>query len=157
MFAALLGAPVRLLPLSLQARAVEPVLARVFRSRIDSGDLDFLHDAVIGIMVTDMALDWRFTLIDRRLRMQPGRSPDVSIRGGLAEFLLLAGRREDPDTLFFERRLMIEGNTELGLQVKNLLDELELEELPAPLRRIVDAGSLLAAGGGIQRSTKARS
>ena len=35
-------------------------------------------------------------------------------------------RQEDPDTLFFHRRLSIEGDTELGLLVKNLLDRIEL-------------------------------
>jgi predicted lipid carrier protein YhbT len=34
----------------------------------------------------------------------------------------LALRREDPDTLFFSRRLVLEGDTELGLVVKNALD-----------------------------------
>ena len=31
-------------------------------------------------------------------------------------------RLEDPDTLFFSRRLVIEGDTELGLALKNALD-----------------------------------
>jgi hypothetical protein len=34
----------------------------------------------------------------------------------------LALRREDPDTLFFTRRLVLEGDTELGLALKNALD-----------------------------------
>lgn len=39
---------------------------------------------------------------------------------------VLAQRQEDPDTLFFNRRLSMEGDTELGLVVKNTLDGLEL-------------------------------
>ena len=31
-------------------------------------------------------------------------------------------REEDPDTLFFNRELQIEGDTALGLTTKNLLD-----------------------------------
>ena len=42
-----------------------------------------------------------------------------------AEYLKLLRREEDPDTLFFNRRLDIEGDTELGLIVKNMLDSLE--------------------------------
>jgi len=34
-------------------------------------------------------------------------------------------REEDPDTLFFNRKLVIEGDTELGLIVKNLLDSID--------------------------------
>ena len=39
----------------------------------------------------------------------------------------LALRLEDPDTLFFDRRLRIEGDTDLGLTVKNSLDAVELD------------------------------
>ena len=42
------------------------------------------------------------------------------------DFLRMARREEDPDTLFFSRRLSMEGDTELGLVVKNSLDALEL-------------------------------
>ena len=40
-------------------------------------------------------------------------------------FYQLLQRQEDPDTLFFNRRLSIEGDTELGLMVKNTLDALD--------------------------------
>ena len=53
--------------------------------------------------------------------------PDLSISGSVHAFLLLATRREDTDTLFFQRRLRTEGDTELGLAVKNFLDGLEPE------------------------------
>ena len=45
------------------------------------------------------------------------------------DFLLLAQRQQDPDTLFFSRRLSMEGDTELGLVVKNALDAIELPVL----------------------------
>jgi predicted lipid carrier protein YhbT len=37
----------------------------------------------------------------------------------------LAARAEDPDTLFFQRRVSFEGETETGLAIKNALDALE--------------------------------
>ena len=43
--------------------------------------------------------------------------------------MLLAQRKQDPDTLFFSRRLSMQGDTELGLVVKNALDALELPVL----------------------------
>lgn len=51
---------------------------------------------------------------------------DVCFTACAADFLLLATRRVDPDTLFFERRLVIEGDTEAGLKLKNLLDAVEV-------------------------------
>lgn len=55
-----------------------------------------------------------------------GLPADLTISASAYDFLQLAQRREDPDTLFFSRRLSIEGDTELGLVVKNALDALEL-------------------------------
>ncbi len=52
-------------------------------------------------------------------------TPDLSLRANLSAFLQLLTRQEDPDTLFFNRELSIEGDTELGLIVKNMLDAVE--------------------------------
>ncbi|WP_153111970.1 ubiquinone anaerobic biosynthesis accessory factor UbiT [Propionivibrio limicola] len=52
-------------------------------------------------------------------------APDLAFRANLSAFLQLAVRQEDPDTLFFNRALSIEGDTELGLIVKNMLDAIE--------------------------------
>ncbi len=52
--------------------------------------------------------------------------PDLTIGAGAHDFVLLARRQEDPDTLFFSRRLAIEGDTELGLLFKNTLDAIEV-------------------------------
>jgi predicted lipid carrier protein YhbT len=60
--------------------------------------------------------------------------PDVTIRASAADYLALALRREDPDTLFFTRRLAIEGDTDLGLIVKNALDAIDWERLASPRR-----------------------
>ena len=66
-----------------------------------------------------------------------GDKADVSIRGQWKEFLLLASRQEDPDTLFFRRRLVIEGDTDLGLAIKNLLDSLDPDDMPAWLWQLL--------------------
>lgn len=70
---------------------------------------------------------------------RPSAVPDLAIGASAADFMLLAQRREDPDTLFFGRRLSMEGDTELGLLVKNTLDAIELPVfdparfMPAPI------------------------
>ena len=51
--------------------------------------------------------------------------PDLIFRAAANDYLRMARRLEDPDTLFFSRRLVMEGDTELGLIVKNTLDALE--------------------------------
>ncbi len=52
------------------------------------------------------------------------------------DFILLATRREDPDTLFFNRRLVVEDDTVLGLVAKNTLDSIEWSNLAAKLHPV---------------------
>ena len=54
---------------------------------------------------------------------------DLVITASSHDFLQLARRQVDPDTLFFNRRLSMEGDTELGLIVKNAIDAMELPVL----------------------------
>ncbi len=59
----------------------------------------------------------------------PPAAPDLHFTAQLSAFLQMVSRQEDPDTLFFNRSLSIEGDTELGLRVKNMLDALEWPRL----------------------------
>jgi O2-independent ubiquinone biosynthesis accessory factor UbiT len=52
-------------------------------------------------------------------------APDLTIGACAHDLVLMARRQEDPDTLFFSRRLVLEGDTELGLLFKNTLDGLD--------------------------------
>ena len=61
------------------------------------------------------------------------QSPDLAFAANLSAFLQLVARQEDPDTLFFNRELSIEGDTELGLVVKNMLDAVDWPSLPKKL------------------------
>ena len=54
-------------------------------------------------------------------------STDVTISGNLQGFLQLLAGREDPDTLFFQRKLNMEGDTATGVHIKNMLDALEYD------------------------------
>lgn len=56
---------------------------------------------------------------------------DLAFRATLSAYLRLIARQEDPDTLFFKRELSVEGDTELGLMVKNMLDAIEWPKLNA--------------------------
>nr|VFK16894.1 MAG: Predicted lipid carrier protein YhbT, contains SCP2 domain [Candidatus Kentron sp. LPFa]VFK31747.1 MAG: Predicted lipid carrier protein YhbT, contains SCP2 domain [Candidatus Kentron sp. LPFa] len=82
----------------------------------------------ICLAITDTDNSWQFRIQDHRLVQDGYGQPwDVCIRGKLVDFLLLATRAEDPDSLFFARRLSIEGDTETGIHIKNLLDSFEMD------------------------------
>ena len=69
-------------------------------------------------------------------------APDLTIRAHASDFIALARRSQDPDTLFFNRRLSMEGDTELGLMVKNTLDAMELPVFDPRQFRLPDLARL---------------
>ena len=82
----------------------------------------------------DIGLLWYTSVVDGRLVVSSTAKADVSFSADASDLLMIAARKQDPDTLFFQRRLVIEGDTELGLYVKNLMDAIELEQMPKALR-----------------------
>ncbi len=86
-----------------------------------------LNGKRLRISVTDARLSFDFTWQNGRFApCARNAEPDLTIGACAYDFMLLARREEDPDTLFFSRRLSMEGDTELGLLVKNTLDAIEL-------------------------------
>ena len=82
-----------------------------------------LRGKVLRLELKELGTGPQLTLVGPFLLPAFGRA-DVTIKAKLDDYLALALRREDPDTLFFTRRLVIEGDTETGLAVKNALDAL---------------------------------
>jgi O2-independent ubiquinone biosynthesis accessory factor UbiT len=134
------------LPVAPPSLAFSAAANRLLWPALKTLDWQALVGRRYAIRVTDMGLSLRFTVTSRGFAPDSG-APDLTISASARDFLLLIGRREDPDTLFFSRRLVSEGDTELGLTVKNLLDALDPEQvlgrLPLPLawtaRRLLGA------------------
>ena len=84
----------------------------------------------LRLRVTDVQWVFDFEWLHGRFgACQNKGEADLTISASAYDFVLLARRQEDPDTLFFSRRLSMEGDTELGLLVKNTLDAIELPVL----------------------------
>jgi predicted lipid carrier protein YhbT len=148
----LLTLPFGLIPPRLNSAVLAQILNRALKPELDEGELEFLDHRVMRIGVDDARLTYRLTLRQGRLEAaRPGARDDLSIEGNTFEFLLLATRREDPDTLFFNRRLRLGGDTELGLYVKNLLDSIELEGRMGPLLGVLNRATELLSRFGAQR------
>ncbi len=131
-----LGAVVARLPQWPHSAALAAGLNLLLLPLLDGHARAALRGRVVSIRVADLGVDCRVRLVT--IGFVPARAvPEVVIRASAADFLRLARREEDPDTLFFARRLVIEGDTELGLTVKNALDAVEWSPaaLLAALRR----------------------
>ncbi|UCB53784.1 MAG: SCP2 sterol-binding domain-containing protein [Thiotrichales bacterium] len=114
-------------------------LNSIFDESMKDGELDFLQDRVVRITIEDIGIDYRLSFDGEKLVAGTEyESPDLHLKGTLYNYMLLASRREDADTLFFSRRLHMQGDTELGLYVKNFLDGLDMESqrIPAMLEAV---------------------
>ena len=82
------------------------------------------------ITIEDLGLQLRFIceqgIFKPQMSAQANAHPaDVSLSALAIDFFQMASGMEDADTLFFKRRLKIEGDTELGVAVKYWLDASE--------------------------------
>ncbi len=139
-----LALPLSLLPGMAYGQAMVRLLNRLFAPELADGELDFLEGQVMRVEVLDARLSFAISLDKGRLvAVAEKHGHDLSIAGTIYDFLLLATRREDADTLFFNRRLKLGGDTELGLYVKNFLDSLELDERIGPFLKMLDGATNL--------------
>ena len=123
-----LSLPLRVIPSSVHSKALVTTLNRIFHTDLKDGELDFLQGKVVQITIDDAGIEYRFTLNeDKLIAVNKSQLPDLLLNGTVYNYLLLASRREDTDTLFFSRRLHMQGDTELGLYVKNFLDGLDMD------------------------------
>jgi len=124
----------RLLPEAPPAHALALALnAGICIGLVSRDALEPLLGKAVSLEASDLGTRIRVAYDGSRFRSYAGSAAaDLTIRSTVSGFLALALRREDPDTLFFTRRLAMTGDTELGLVVKNLLDAIDWTRLPLP-------------------------
>lgn len=119
--------PLRIIPGAVHAEMLSRVFNHLLRGQPVAARLPEIDGKTVCIHIKDAASEIHFRIGQGRLHpAEPGRA-DVRISGTVEDFWVLATRREDPDTLFFSRRLCIEGDTDAGVHLKNLLDALDYD------------------------------
>ena len=114
-------------------------LRTFFRESIEQHELDILDGRRVCLEIKDAGLKLILGVEHGHpFISNQSQEVDLTISGNLEEFVLLAANREDPDTQFFQRRLAIEGDTELGLEVKNLIYSLDPERFPSVVTLVLD-------------------
>jgi predicted lipid carrier protein YhbT len=99
------------------------VLNRVLLPRLDAEARARLAGQTVEVCVTDFGIRCRLALETRGFA--PARTAGAArlrVAAPAQAFWKLAAGEEDADTLFFERVLVMEGDTEYGLLLKNTLD-----------------------------------
>ncbi len=127
----------------------------LFLPTLDAETKQRLMRRTVAIQVSDAGLDCHISLTSIGFLPALRAAPEVTIRACAWDYYRLARRLEDPDTLFFSRRLTIEGDTELGLLVKNLLDAMDWSHLPGPLGPAIEKLRRLAERSGSRHKPSA--
>lgn len=150
----------QLLPVQLKITMINSVLSKVFAKDCSLGALDFLAGKKTVIDVTDFSFCFVVELCAKTLRVsacseEAKQQADLRVKASSVDFFLLCSGQADPDTLFFQRRLSMLGDTELGLYLKNYLDSFDSQSLlPAHLWQLQQlvASQLQSAHNTPQRS-----
>jgi predicted lipid carrier protein YhbT len=119
--------PLRFFPDAAHAELLARVFNHLLRGQPIATRLPEINGKSVCIHLKDAASKIYFRIEHGRLQPAAAGHTDVRISGTVEDFWQLATRREDPDTLFFSRRLCIEGDTETGVHIKNLLDALDYD------------------------------
>lgn len=121
----------RSLPDSVHSELLSRLFNHLLQGQYMAEQLIDLDGKRLAIRINDTRNELLFRIQRNQLKRQPKTTSaqpwDVRISGTLHDFWLLASRSEDPDTLFFNRTLAIEGETEAGLYMKNLLDGMDFD------------------------------
>jgi predicted lipid carrier protein YhbT len=133
-----IGAAGRHLPRFPASIALATALNVVLRRKLPPELFERLAGRKVAIEVPDLGTVMTFRIHGTRfIPCRDSALPDVQFRASAYDFASLAARQQDADTLFFNRRLMVEGDTELALLVKNSLDTVEAPHARRALRRIL--------------------
>lgn len=119
----------RFVPDKVHTHLLSRLGAHLLKGQEITSRLDFMEGKCLKLTIKDTGNCWQFIIHGNRLveDMKSKEISDVHIQGDLKTFLLLATGNEDPDSLFFSRHLCLEGNTEDGLYIKNLIDAMDFD------------------------------
>ena len=119
----------RSVPDSIHSQLFCRLCTQLLRGQSIVKKLQKLDSKIIRLTITDTGNSWCFRFANEGLEAVTNKhaAVDVHIKGCLKNFLLLATHNEDPDTLFFNQELCLEGNTEDGLYLRNILDAMEFD------------------------------
>ncbi|MFT4764140.1 MAG: putative lipid carrier protein YhbT [Oleispira sp.] len=148
--ATLLAIAHKIMPTKIENYFVLHQVKRLSQPFMDEGEIDFLDGKIVEVEIRDLSAKWYFTKIGQQLVMldidkakvltvEP--EADVVFSASVDALVLMASQKVDPDTLFFNRKLKITGDTELGLEIKNLFDQFDLELLDKPFRKVLESWS----------------
>lgn len=129
------------LPHRLNSLVVEKLVNSAFAEQIGDGDFDFLEGRLLQVEIIDAGLFVGLSYEKNKLTCKHfsrnSHQADVTLSIESSHAIQLIKQEVDPDTLFFQRNLKINGDTELAHRVKNTIDTLDPEVIPSFVLKLV--------------------
>lgn len=114
---------VRRLPVQPPSFVVARLLDQLLWPRLDEDQRRLLAERCVEVEVVETGIRVRLVLGPRGFYVaRSSEPPAVKVRAQAAALWRLVRGEDDADRLFFERALVMEGDTEFGLVLKNTLD-----------------------------------
>jgi predicted lipid carrier protein YhbT len=111
------------LPVQPPSFVLARVLDRLLLPRLPTDSREALGGRTVEVSISDLGLRVRLQLAPRGFQVAPaGSETALRIVAPANSYLRLMRGEDDADRLFFERALVMEGDTEMGLVLKNTLD-----------------------------------
>lgn len=112
------------LPPQPPAFVLATALNRWLLPRLPGDTVQALSGRPVAVEVSDLGLRMTLRLASRGFEVAAGGSAALRIVASASTYWRLLAGKDDADRLFFERLLTMEGDTEMGLVLKNALDAL---------------------------------
>jgi predicted lipid carrier protein YhbT len=115
-------------------------LNRLVMHRLDPDLRSRLEGQAVRISIVDAGFEFAFRVERGRCRATGLQHPPaLRVAATALDFAAIAAGSVDADTLFFQRRLELDGDVELATMVRNALDAVEFPRLRGLLRSVLDA------------------
>lgn len=117
-------------------------LNRLWWPMVDADTRQALSGRVVALLVDDLGLSFHLIAEPTGLRPAPmAQAPSLRLKASAPIYWRLLQGQDDPDTLFFDRLMVMEGDTEFGLLLKNTLDAVGPPRWPSREGRSAQAGA----------------
>ena len=127
---------VRRLPVWPPSMVMAQTLNRLWWPLVDESIQAELSGRVVELVVEDLGITCRLQAGPRGLSPAASDQPvALRLKATAQVYWRLLPGQDDPDTLFFDRRMVMEGDTEYGLLLKNTLDAVGPPRWPFSGRR----------------------
>lgn len=123
-----MNVPLKVMPLWMEAIGVGAFITQIVDNNPRFKEkLKEIDDKVFLFEAKDVNKGFFLYIKDRNIKVLPhcARKPDVTMRGKVAVLMNVLLGKEDPDTVFFSRRLEISGDTASAIHFKNILAALQ--------------------------------